>query len=66
MRQVATLLLRDANITLDSSQARARIEQFVSDAYGQEEQLAMVSNANLTVICAIHSTNHTSFSFIST
>jgi len=42
MRQVATLLLRDANITIDATETRTRIEQFVSDAYGQEEQLAMV------------------------
>jgi stalled ribosome rescue protein Dom34 len=43
MRQVATLLLRDANITIDSTETRRRIEQFVSDVYGQEEQIALVS-----------------------
>ena len=43
MRQVAILLLRDANIIVDSTETRRRIEQFVSDAYGQEEQLALVS-----------------------
>ena len=43
MRQVATLLLRDANVTLDPTQTRSRIEQFVSDAYGQEEHIAQVT-----------------------
>lgn len=46
MRQVAGLLLRDANVTLDPTQTRNRVEQFVSDAYGQEEQIALVSQMN--------------------
>ena len=42
MRTMAGLLLRDANVTLNSSEKDRRIEQFVNDAYGQEEKLAKV------------------------
>lgn len=42
MRRVASLMLRDANITLSDSDRAARIEQFVTDAYGHEEHMAQV------------------------
>lgn len=42
MRTMAGLLLRDANVTLNTSEKDRRIEQFVNDAYGQEEKLAKI------------------------
>ena len=42
MRTMAGFLLRDANVTLNTSEKNRRIEQFVSDAYGQEAKLAKV------------------------
>ena len=43
MRQVAVLLMRDANVTMTTSEQNRRVEQFVADAYGQELRLAQVS-----------------------
>ena len=40
MRETASLLLRDANITLTPTERAARVEQFVADAYGHESQMA--------------------------
>ena len=42
MRTLAGLVLRDANVTLNTSENNRRIEQFVTDAYGQEAKLAKV------------------------
>jgi len=42
MRQLAVLLMRDANVTMTTSEQNRRVEQFVSDAYGQELHLAQV------------------------
>ncbi|KAI0234246.1 Endothelin-converting enzyme-like 1 [Lamellibrachia satsuma] len=42
MRTMAGFLLRDANVTLNTSEKNRRIEQFVSDAYGQEAKLAKI------------------------
>ena len=42
MRRVGDLLLLDANLTVDASTRRQRLEQFVNDAYGQEEHLSQV------------------------
>ena len=51
MRRVAGLLIRDANVTLDTSELNRRVEQFVSDAYGQEAHLAQVIQI-ITSVCA--------------
>ncbi|KAK2164041.1 hypothetical protein LSH36_70g07011 [Paralvinella palmiformis] len=42
MRQLAVLLMRDANVTMTTSEQNRRVEQFVSDAYGQELHLAQI------------------------
>ena len=42
MRAVATLVIRDANLTIDSAEVDHRVEQFVDDAYYQESHLAKV------------------------
>ena len=42
MRTLGELVLRDANVTLNTSEKNLRIEQFVTDAYGQEAKLAKV------------------------
>ena len=42
MRRVGALLLRDANMTLDASEERSRLEQFVDDAYTMEANISHV------------------------
>ena len=49
MRTLAGLVLRDANVTLNASDKNQRIEQFVTDAYGQEAKLAKVRHADRSV-----------------
>ena len=44
------MLLRDANVTLDASQERERLEQFVDDAYMTEANISHVSQGQSRVL----------------
>ena len=58
MRSVATLVIRDANLTIDSAEVDHRVEQFVDDAYYQESHLAKVGftsiGGNKLLIMLLH------------